>query len=150
MQYEPIRLYVFQRPLILLVWNQTIPIHRKFCWWRQPRTICDNFVNIVGRKPWAVNGNISTDTHQYKAQQLIAAMLTPFYTTCIVLLLLLWLLLLLLLLLTEQTVKKSTSKGNLMLLIVDNVHTLFMLITYPVQLLTNYYLIKKSDLHTIE
>lgn len=30
MQYEPIRLYVFQGPLILLVWNQTIPIHRKF------------------------------------------------------------------------------------------------------------------------
>jgi len=144
MQYKPIRLYVIQGPLILLVWNQTIPNHRKFCWRRQPRSICDNFVNIVGRKPWAVNGNISTDTHQYKAQPLIAAMLTPFYTTCTILLLLL-------LLLTEQTVKKkSTSKGNLMLLIVDNYPTLFMLITYPVQLLTNYYLLKKPDLHTNE
>jgi len=71
-------------------------------------------------------------------------MLTPFYTTCTILLLLL-------LLLTEQTVKKkSTSKGNLMLLIVDNYPTLFMLITYPVQLLTNYYLLKKPDLHTNE
>jgi len=38
--------------------------------------------------------------------------------------------------------KNSTSKGNLMLLIDDNVPTIFMLITFPVQLLINYYLIK--------
>jgi cytochrome bd-type quinol oxidase subunit 1 len=99
------------------------------CCWRQPRSICDNF----GRKPWAVNGNITTNTNQYKAQQLIAAMLIPLHTACTVLSLL-----------RVQIVKQmfwywKTNATK----ILQGCYISFMLITYSTtQLLTSYYLRK--------